>query len=435
MEGDDQDNAEQIEFQVGFDAMLTELSTHRRVVEVLDEKIRVYFALNNHQAYEHIYRQFQCEHVKDLVDVLAQNESLNRLSFPVEILNLDSAAYLGRAVNRMAHLEELSLAERFFSSDPLAHSVLSQLDPAVSKLVRLRIEARLLQAPDIEHFLGKSRTLHMLRLNLCLGNPQDEFISWLGHAVGHSQSIKDLVINATTWERLATLLENIGENSRINRLDITFDTEVGETSAERQQAMLECMRLVASMTALNMLCISESSIFQFRNHLFYQKALANALTGNTSIRTLEMDGAIDQDGIDAFREALVVNTTLESLAIPSVRLGSFTAFAKRLGSMKGLKTIFFWGSKVLSIEETEAIEEGLSQNTTIWHMQFTYSAHNVRLGARIRYYLMANGMRAHELVATAPTSLMPHVLAVADRRSLSMLYTFLRQRHDIFYHR
>jgi hypothetical protein len=90
---------------------------------------------------------------------------------------------------------------------------------------------------------------------------------------------------------------------------------------------------------------------------------------------------------------------------------------------------------MLSIEEAEAIDEGLSQNTSIWHMQFTYSAQNNHLDQRIRYHLMANGMRAHELVAAAPTSLMPRILAVADRRSVSMLYMFLRQRCDMFYYR
>jgi hypothetical protein len=103
------------------------------------------------------------------------------------------------------------------------------------------------------------------------------------------------------------------------------------------------MRLVASSAALNTLCISEHSFYAFHQHLFYQTALANALTLNTSIRTLEMEGIINQEGIDAFRDALLVNTTLESLAIPAIRLGSFTGFAKRLGNMKGLKTDLLLG--------------------------------------------------------------------------------------------
>ena len=434
MEGNN--NQETINFEAGFEELLADLSTQRRLVEVLDSAFLLHLGPQTHlyhQEYQDIYEQFQYEHVKRLVDVLENNEHLSRLSFPVNILNEDTAVYLGQAVNRMTNLLELSLGERFRATDPMAHLVLSQLDPEISKLQTLRVEARLLASRDVESYLRTSAALQLVELNLCGASMQEEAVARLGNALRHSQNIQCLVLQSTTWQRLAIFLESISDNPRIDRLDIFFDMRVGGDMLERHHAMLECMHLLASNTALQTLYISEpQSELELPR---YQSALADALRTNNSIRVLHMEGTINQDGINALSEALEVNTTVESLTFPSVRHGSMTPFAERLGSMNGLKTVMFWGSQMLSSEEAEAIAEGLSQNTRIWHLQFSYNARSPRLAERIRYYLQVNGMGAHELVATAPVSLMPRVLAIADRRSLSMLYTFINQRSDIFYYR
>lgn len=419
-------------FQERFEAFLNDVATEKRVVEVLDRTIRSYFGPSEPQEYEQIYQLFRADHVKCLVDVLEKN-SISRLSFPVDILDQESAVYLGQAVNRMTNLQELSLGQ--MSSTDTAHMVLAQLDPGISMLRRLRIHARLPLTPELECFINSSSTLHHLEFDLRRVIPGCQQLSRLGDALRDSRSIRDLVLNSTNWESLSVLLEHIGADSPITRLDLAFELDVGENSPEREHAMLECMRKLGSCTTLQTLHISEPSNPDFPHHSHYHEALAKALRANSSIRTLQMEGAINQDGVNALSNALVVNTTLESLAFPSLRECSFMSFAQKLGNMKGLKTVVFWGSQMLSAEEVEAIEEGLSHNTSVWHMQFTYNARNPRLAERIRFHLMANGMGAHELVASAPASFMPHVLAVADRRSLSMLYSFLCRRSDLFYYR
>ncbi|KAI2512584.1 hypothetical protein MHU86_1803 [Fragilaria crotonensis] len=420
------------EFNFPFEAFLGDIAAEKRAVEILDRNIHSYFGPSDAQVYERISRLFPPDHIKRLSDVLTTN-SVTRLSFPVDILNQESAVYLGQALNRMITLQELSLSQE--SSEDVSHLVLAQLDPDKSMLKRLRIHTRLLPTPEFEYFIRSSSTLLFFEIDLDEVSPGDQLLIGLGDALRQSRNVRDLVLNSTTWESLSVLLEQIGTNSPITRLDLAFGSNVGEDSPERQQAILECMRKLGASTTLQTLNISEPSYPEFPHHSFYHVALAEALRTNSSIRTLRMEGAILQDGVDALSDALVVNSTLGSLDFPTLRECSFMSFAQKLGRMKGLKAVVFWGSQMLSAEEVVAIEEGLSQNTSIWHMQFTFNAWNPGLAERIRFHLMANGMGAHELVASAPASLMPHVLAVADQRSLSMLYSFLCRRSDIFYYR
>jgi hypothetical protein len=415
-----------------FEAFLADIAAEKRAVENLDRNIQSYFGPVVAQIYERISQLFPADHIKRLLEIFRKN-SITRLSFPVDILNQESAVYLGQALNRMTTLQELSLSQ--VSSRDVSHLVLAKLDPDLSMLKRLRIHTRLLPTPEFEHFIRSSSTLLFFEIDLNGVSPGDQLLSGLGDALRQSRNVRDLVLNSTTWECLSVLLERIGTNSPITRLDLSFGDNVGESTPERQEAILDSMRKLSSSTTLQTLNISEPSYPEFPHHSLYHTALAEALRTNSSIRTLRMEGAIRQDGVDALSEALVVNSTLGSLDFPTLRECSFMSFAQKLGRMKGLKAVVFWGSQMLSVEEVVAIEEGLSQNTSVWHMQFTFNARNPGLAEKLRFHLMANGMGAHELVASAPASLMPHVLAVADRRSLSMLYSFLCRRCDIFYYR
>ena len=150
------------ELDFPFEAFLADIAAETRVVESLDRKIQSYFGPNDAHVYERISQLFPPDRIERLADVLIKN-SITRLSFPLDILNQESAVHLGQALNRMTTLHELSLSQ--VSSEYVSHLVLAQLDPDISMLKRLRIHARLLPTPEFESFIRSSSTLQFFEID------------------------------------------------------------------------------------------------------------------------------------------------------------------------------------------------------------------------------------------------------------------------------
>lgn len=421
-------------FETGFGLILTSVLDQQKRSLSIDALLQTHLERMVHADFQGVYQRFDDAHVHRLVDSLKSNTNIEKVGFPLDLLTENGAAYLAQALNEMPSVKELILSERFQTSEPMAHHVLGQLNPEASKLAMIRVGGRLQATRELETFVIQSTTLKFLETTLCqISATEDSSLARLSDAMRQSESLEDLVFQSPTWQQLAVVMANIQGNPRIKRLDVLFDMRVGDESTERSDAMLECMRLLGSNTSLHTIYISESSFEGFHRHSFPQVALAKALKTNTTLRVLHMEGAINEEGMAALGEALQENTTLESITFPSVRRGSVIPFAQGLGGMKGIKMVMFWGSQLLSQEEAEAIADGLSQNKSIWHFQFSYNtAEDPRVTKRIQYYLQLNELEATKLLANAPPGLLPQIFAVADSKSLSTLYTFIKEGPHLY---
>lgn len=420
-------------FETGYEMILNDILDQQKRSLSIDALLQKHLARMVHADFQAVYQRFDYVHVRRLVDILTSNANIEKVAFPLDLLNENGAAYLGKALNGMPSALELDLSERFQTQEPMAHHVLGQLNPEASKLTSIRVGGRLQATREIETFVIQSTTLKLLETTLCqISATEHSSLARLSDAMRQSESLEDLVFQSPTWQRLAVVLARTQGNPRIKRLDMFFDMRVGDESTERNDAMLECMRLLGGNASLHTLYISESAFEGFTRHSFYQVALANALRSNTTLRVLHMEGAINEEGMAALGEALQQNTTLDSITFPSIRRGSVIPFAQGLGGMKGLKMVMFWGSQLLSHKEAKAIADGLSQNKSIWHFQFSYNKSDPQVTKRIVYYLQLNELETTKLLANAPQGLLPQIFAVADRKSLSTMYTFIKERADLY---
>jgi Ran GTPase-activating protein (RanGAP) involved in mRNA processing and transport len=162
-------------------------------------------------------------------------------------------------------------------------------------------------------------------------------------------------------------------------------------------------------------------------------ALAKALVANDALKDLELgDNSICDDGATSIAEMLTRNESIEKVCIGGFGEKGLMAFAMRLSSMNGLKTLKVDNgiTRGYTSEIGNSFVLALEQNTTLETFDFAAMRSDIKVIPQVDRLLALNRGGRRLLTVTGesvpPLNYWPHILAKSSDNA-DVLFHFLRE--------
>jgi Ran GTPase-activating protein (RanGAP) involved in mRNA processing and transport len=166
-------------------------------------------------------------------------------------------------------------------------------------------------------------------------------------------------------------------------------------------------------------------------------ALADDLVGNNALKALDLQSnEVGDDGATSIAEMLTRNESIENVYIGRFGEKGLKAFATRLSSMNGLKTLIVssYDGRGYTSEIGNSIVLALEQNTTLETFEIYSSSHKLVFMPQVERLLALNrgGRRLLSAMGESvpPLNYWPRILARSSDNA-DVLFYFLREIHNV----